>query len=105
MIKLSHMVLPVSNLQKSRDWYVGKLGFSLEREHDGIVGIKDQSGLIIFLQPAAEGLAGDKITLTIQVDNVESKFKELESMGVQFLNPPNSFSGAMVLRFLTETAT
>jgi catechol 2,3-dioxygenase-like lactoylglutathione lyase family enzyme len=88
MIKLSHMVLPVSNLQKSRDWYVDKLGFSLEREHEGIVGIKDQSGLIIFLQLAAGSLAGDKITLTIQVDNVESKFKELESMGVQFQNPP-----------------
>jgi len=32
MAKISHMVLPVSDVQKARDWYVDKLGFKLERE-------------------------------------------------------------------------
>ena len=88
MAKVSHMVLPVSDVHKSRDWYVDRLGFTVEREHDEVVGIKDQSGLTIFLQKAAGILAGQKITLTIQVDNVDSKHEELVSHGVQFVSPP-----------------
>ena len=41
MAKVSHIVLPVSDVQKSREWYVNKLGFTLERELDEAVGIKD----------------------------------------------------------------
>ena len=88
MAKVSHMVLPVSDVHKSRDWYVDRLGFTVEREHDEVVGIKDQSGLTIFLQKAAGILAGQKITLTIQVDNVDSKHQELESLGVKFVSRP-----------------
>ena len=88
MAKVSHMVLPVSAVHKSRDWYVDRLGFTVEREHDEVVGIKDQSGLTIFLQKAPGILAGQKITLTIQVDNVDSKHQELESLGVKFVSPP-----------------
>jgi catechol 2,3-dioxygenase-like lactoylglutathione lyase family enzyme len=86
--KISHMVLPVSDVHKSRDWYVEKLGFRVEREHGEVVGIKGQSDLTIFLQKTAGNLAGQKITLTIQVGNVESKHKELASLGVKFLSPP-----------------
>ena len=59
MTKVSHMVLPVADVHKSRDWYVDKLGFTLEREREQAVGIKDQSGLTIFLQKTADSL-GDK---------------------------------------------
>ena len=88
MAKISHMVLPVSDVPGSRDWYVDKIGFILERERDGVVGIKDQSGLTIFLQKAPGSLAGQKITLTIQVDSVDRKYEELAAMGVQFMSPP-----------------
>ena len=72
MAKVSHMVLPVSDLHQSRDWYVGKLGFVFDGRERGehVAGIKDHAGLTIFLQKAAGNLAGQKITLTIQVDNV-----------------------------------
>lgn len=82
------MVLPATDLQKSRDWYAERLGFTLEREREGVAGIKDSSGLIIFLRKALGSLAGETITLTIEVDNVESKFQELESAGVQFISSP-----------------
>jgi predicted lactoylglutathione lyase len=82
------MVLPVTDLQKSRDWYVEKLGFTVEREQADVVGIKDSSGLTIFLQEVADRLADRKITLTIEVDNVDSKHQELESIGVQFISSP-----------------
>src|SRR5262245_31710948 len=88
MAKISHMVLPVSDVGQSRDWYVNKLGFQLDRERGGVVGITDQSGLTIFLQKAAGVLAGQKITLTIQVDDVDSKHQELVSRGVKFVSPP-----------------
>ena len=77
MAKVSHIVLPVSDVPRSREWYVNKLGFTLERELEQAVGIKDQSGLTIFLMRAAEPLVGQKITLTIQVDNVDGKHQEL----------------------------
>jgi catechol 2,3-dioxygenase-like lactoylglutathione lyase family enzyme len=89
MAKISHMVLPVSDVHKSRDWYVDKLGFKVDREHEGVVSIKDESGLTIFLQKNLGNLAGQKITLTIQVDNVESKHQELARVGVKFVSPPN----------------
>jgi catechol 2,3-dioxygenase-like lactoylglutathione lyase family enzyme len=88
MAKVSHMVLPVSDIHKSRDWYVDKLGFKVEREHEEVLGIKDQSGLTIFLQKTAGTLAGERITITIQVDNVDSKYRELASLGVKFVSPP-----------------
>ena len=100
MTKVSHMVLPVSDVRKSRDWYVDKLGFKIEREREQAVGIKDQSGLTIFLLKTSESLAGEKITLTIQVNNVESKYQELASLGVKFVSPPRHQSwgyGAEVL--------
>jgi catechol 2,3-dioxygenase-like lactoylglutathione lyase family enzyme len=88
MAKISHIVLPVSDANKSRDWYVDKLGFTVERELEHAVGIKDQSGLTVFLIKTAESLAGQKITLTIQMDNVESKYRELADLGVKFVSPP-----------------
>jgi len=88
MAKISHLVLPVSDVHKARDWYVDRLGFKLEREREGAVGIKDESGLTIFLFKTATDLAGPKITLTIQVDNVERKHRDLESLGVKFVSPP-----------------
>jgi catechol 2,3-dioxygenase-like lactoylglutathione lyase family enzyme len=88
MAKISHLVLPVSDVHKARDWYVDRLGFKLERESEEAVGIKDESGLTIFLFKTATGFAGQKITLTIQVDNVERKHRDLESLGVKFVSPP-----------------
>jgi len=88
MPKVSYMVLPVANLQRSRDWYVDKLGFAVEREQEGVVGIKDEAGLTIFLWAGAESLAGRKITLTIEVDDVDGKFQELQGAGVLFVSSP-----------------
>jgi catechol 2,3-dioxygenase-like lactoylglutathione lyase family enzyme len=88
MSRVSHMVLPVADLQQSRNWYVDKLGFKVERELKDVVGIKDDTGLIIFLWQGEDNLAGRKITLTIEVDDVEGKYQELQSSGVEFVSPP-----------------
>ena|SRR2546421_3948056 len=88
MAKVSHIVLPVSDVPRSREWYVNKLGFMLERELGHAVGIKDQSGLTIFLVKATDPLAGQKITLTIEVGDVDSTHRELTAAGVTFISPP-----------------
>jgi predicted lactoylglutathione lyase len=82
------MVLPVSDIHKSRDWYVNNLGFTLNREQNDVVGITDQGGLTIFLMKATGELVGPKITLTIQVENVDRKHDELAGLGVQFASLP-----------------
>jgi len=88
MTKLSHMVLPVTDAGKSRDWYVNNLDFKLEFERDGVTAIKDTADLTIFLQQTAKPLAGEKITLTIQVKDVDGKHQELAGRGVKFANAP-----------------
>jgi len=82
------MVLPVSDVQRSRAWYVDNLNFALERELEGAVGIKDRAGLTIFLIKSKGALAGEKITLTIQVDDVDRKHQELVTAGVIFASRP-----------------
>ena len=54
MAKVSHIVLPVSDVPRSREWYMKQLGFTLERELEEAVGIKDESGLTIFLVKATD---------------------------------------------------
>jgi catechol 2,3-dioxygenase-like lactoylglutathione lyase family enzyme len=88
MVKVSHIVLPVGDVGKSRDWYVGNLGFKLEFEREGVTAIKDEAALTIFLQKTANSLPGEKITLTIQVKDVDAKHRELASRGVKFVSPP-----------------
>ena len=88
MAKLSHMVLPVTDVGKSRDWYVNNLDFKLEFEREGVAAIKDTADLTIFLQKTANAPAGEKITLTIQVKDVDRKHQELASSGVKFASAP-----------------
>jgi len=82
------MVLPVTDLLRSRDWYVNNLGFKLEFQRDDVVSIKDGADLTIFLRKNSGSLAEEKITLTIQVEDVTLKHQELASRGVAFASAP-----------------
>ncbi|HET9131831.1 MAG TPA: VOC family protein, partial [Terriglobia bacterium] len=88
MAKVSHFVLPVTEVNKSREWYVNKLGFKFEGERGGAVRLTDDAGLTIFLIQTPGSLAGQKITLTVQVESVDRKYKELAEQGVEFASPP-----------------
>ena len=88
MIRFDHMALPVSNVQKSRDWYVRHLGFKVEFERGGIIALQDSAGFTIFLQKAAKRLVGEKVILTVQVKSVDRKHQELVSAGLKFVNVP-----------------
>lgn len=88
MARVSHMVLPVTDLRKSREWYVDNLGFAVDREQQGVIGVKDQSGLIIFLMSSGDSQPKQDLTLTIEVENVDDKYAELSRNGVKFISPP-----------------
>jgi catechol 2,3-dioxygenase-like lactoylglutathione lyase family enzyme len=88
MVKFDHMTLPVSDVRRSRDWYVDKLGFKVEFERGGIIAIQDSAGFTIFLRKANKRLAGDKVTLTIQLKSVDRTYDKLSKNGVKFVNSP-----------------
>ena len=93
MVKFDHMNLPVTNYQASRDWYVRNFGFKVEFEVPDrkTTAIQDDAGFTIFLYEQGAQLSGAKCSLTLQVDAVDSKYKELQSKGVQFTNPPGKY--------------
>jgi catechol 2,3-dioxygenase-like lactoylglutathione lyase family enzyme len=105
LVKFDHMALPVSNVAKSRDWYVKNLDFKVEFENHGITAIQDSAGFTIFLTKASKSLAGEKVTLTIQVKSVDRKHKELAAIGMKFVNPHRTCSGAMAPNSATPTVT
>jgi catechol 2,3-dioxygenase-like lactoylglutathione lyase family enzyme len=60
MMKFDHLALPVSNLDRSREWYIATLGLKVEFE----------------------------IPLWFQVDDVDKAFGEWTARGVAFAHPP-----------------
>ena len=93
-MKFDHMTLPVSDCAASRDWYVKHLGFKVEFENlaTGFSAIQDDNDFTIFLQNAKTPLAGEKCSLTIQVDDVDRTHRKLSAQGVKFLHEPKRHS-------------
>jgi catechol 2,3-dioxygenase-like lactoylglutathione lyase family enzyme len=62
MAKVSHIVLPVSDVSRSREWYVNKLGFTL--------GDPTRTPQIEFTPPArfGSGLVGPRLESTLDRD-------------------------------------
>ena len=54
MLKFDHLRIPVTNLTRSRDWYVGTLGMKIEFEipERRAVAVQDGEGFTIFLEEA-----------------------------------------------------
>lgn len=54
MLKLDHLRLPVTDLARSRAWYVGTLGLSVEFELPDrhTVALQDTADFTVFLQEA-----------------------------------------------------
>ncbi|HEY2663739.1 MAG TPA: VOC family protein [Candidatus Binataceae bacterium] len=93
MVKFNHLGLPVLDCQASRDWYVKNFGFVVEFEDLArrIVAIKDDADFTIFLSEPQGPVVGVKCSLTLQVDDVDSKYSELKRRGVAFENSPGKY--------------
>jgi catechol 2,3-dioxygenase-like lactoylglutathione lyase family enzyme len=89
MMKFDHLNLPVSNLDKSRDWYISALGLKVEFEVPDrrTVALQDGEGFAIFLQEKL-GVAPNGIALWFQVDDVDKAFNQWTGRGVAFTHAP-----------------
>jgi catechol 2,3-dioxygenase-like lactoylglutathione lyase family enzyme len=90
MIRFDHLRLPVSDLTRSRDWYVRTLGLQVEFEVPDrrTVALQDTGGFTIFLQEVAPAIVANQCALWFQVADVEATFAEWSGRGVEFAHGP-----------------
>ena len=88
MMKLDHLNLPVSNLERSREWWVSTLGLKVEFEvaDTRTVALNDSEGFAIFLQEKPEAVAS--VALWFQVDEVDATHAAWSARGVVFTHGP-----------------
>lgn len=90
MIRLDHLAIPVTDATRSKDWYVRNLALHVEFEipEYRTVALQDDGDLTLFLHEKPASEVTPSCTLTFQVENVDAKYKELDSQGVVFEKPP-----------------
>lgn len=90
MLELDHLRLPVSALTRSRDWYVGTLGLTVEFEVPDrqTVALQDGEGFTIFLQQAPAVVSPSGCALWFQVDDVDGTFRAWAARGIEFGHGP-----------------
>ncbi len=89
MMKLDHLNLPVSNLERSRNWWVSTLGLKVEFEvaDTRTVALNDGKGFAIFLQEKPN-VAPNGVALWFQVDDVDAIHAAWTARGVRFTRDP-----------------
>jgi catechol 2,3-dioxygenase-like lactoylglutathione lyase family enzyme len=90
MMRFDHLRLPVSDLTRSRRWYVETLGMKAEFEvpERRSVALQDGDGFTIFLQQVDAAVQANGCALWFQVDDVEASFKEWSARGIEFSHGP-----------------
>ncbi len=78
MLRFDHLRIPVSDLTRSRSWYVDTLGLTVEFEVQDrqTVALQDSSGFTIFLQEVADPVRPNGSALWFQVPDVDATFAE-----------------------------
>ena len=89
MMKFDHLRIPVTDLARSRDWYVAALGLTVEFEipERHAIALQDSEGFAIFLEEAS-GVSPNGCALWFQVDDVDMTFAEWSGRGVAFAHGP-----------------
>ena len=96
MLKFDHLNIPVSDLARSRAWYVTTLGMTVEFEvaERRTVALQDSDGFAIFLQQASGPVDAENYALWFQVDDVDATFAAGSARGTAFAHGPRkSFWG------------
>jgi catechol 2,3-dioxygenase-like lactoylglutathione lyase family enzyme len=89
MMKFDHLALPVTDLARSRDWYIAALGLKVEFEVPDrrTVALQDGEGFAIFLHETPN-VEPNGVALWFQVDDVDRAFAEWTARGVAFAHGP-----------------
>ena len=90
MLRFDHLRLPVTDLARSRAWYLGTLGLTVEFEVPDrqTVALQDGEGFTIFLQQAPAAVAPGGCALWFQVDDVAATVAAWADRGVRFGHGP-----------------
>ncbi|HTR85606.1 MAG TPA: VOC family protein [Reyranella sp.] len=89
MMKFDHLNLPVSDLARSRAWWVDQLGLTVEFEvaETRTVALNDGEGFAIFLQEKSN-VVPNGVALWFQVDDVDATHAAWTTRGVRFTHGP-----------------
>ena len=91
MIKFDHLRIPVTDLPRSREWYIRTLGMTVEFEMPDrqTVALQDTDGFTIFLQQVRAPVVPNQCALWFQVGDVDATFAEWSGRGVTFAHGPH----------------
>lgn len=86
MLKFDHLRLPVSDLARSRTWYIQTLGLGVEFEVPDrrTVALQDGVGFTIFPQEVPGAVQANGCALWFQVADVDVTFAAWSAKGVGF---------------------
>jgi len=90
MLKFDHLRIPVTDLARSRDWYVRTLGLKVEFEvpERQSVALQDTDDFTIFLQEVRSPVVPNGCALWFQVGDVDTTFADWSARGVEFAHGP-----------------
>jgi catechol 2,3-dioxygenase-like lactoylglutathione lyase family enzyme len=90
MLKLDRLALPVTDGDRSRRWYVGTLGLTVEFEVPDrhTVALQDTHHFTIFRQQASAAVQPGACALYFRVPGVDATFADCFARGVEFAHPP-----------------
>ena len=99
-IKFDSIVLMVSDLGRSIEFYRDKLGMAVRYKNKGFVAL-DAGTVPLQLESLdeaaktfgteallAEQQAGHRLALTVRVEDVDATYRELKDKGIRFIKPP-----------------
>jgi catechol 2,3-dioxygenase-like lactoylglutathione lyase family enzyme len=89
-VHLDHLTIFVRDADRSREWYVGTLGFQVEFEvaSPRAFALQDSGGFGLFIEqrPAAE--CTPSCVVTFRVEDVDAFARVMQSRGVTFAATP-----------------
>jgi catechol 2,3-dioxygenase-like lactoylglutathione lyase family enzyme len=90
MITFDHLRIPVTDLARSRDWYIRTLGLKVEFEVPDrqTVALQDTDEFTIFLQDVRSPVVPNQCALWFQVVDVDTTFADWSARGVEFVHGP-----------------
>lgn len=94
MIKLDHLAIFVSDLQRSREWYTSVLNLTVEFEvpDQKTIALRDDFDFTLFLGESPDGKVVPSCVLTFQVADVDTTCEELSEQGVSLRETPKKLS-------------
>ncbi len=98
--KMKFTTIPVRDQDRALDFYVHKLGFTLQTDQPMGPGQrwielrlpKGETGIALFTPPGLENRIGTFTGISLECDDVQKTYEELTAKGVEFAKPPKTES-------------